>query len=83
MLEDIKKIVVIGHSLSDVDYPYFKEIIKHNLNNSELKWYISWYSADDLRRIIKFVLEMHILNSNVELFRTELHGQAWLLQHTD
>lgn len=70
LLEDIKKIVVIGHSLSDVDYPYFKEIIKHNRNSNDMKWYISWYSADDLRRIIKFVSEMNIPSFNVELFRT-------------
>jgi hypothetical protein len=69
-LEDIKKIVVIGHSLSDVDHPYFKEIIKYNIDSTELKWYFSWYSVDDLRRITRFVSVMHISNSNVELFRT-------------
>ena len=30
LLEGIKNIVIIGHSLSKVDYPYFKEIIKYN-----------------------------------------------------
>ncbi|MEA4961595.1 hypothetical protein [Lutispora sp.] len=35
-----------------------------------MKWYISWYSVDDLRRITRFVSVMHISNSNVELFRT-------------
>lgn len=69
-LEDIKNIVVIGHSLSDVDYPYFKEIIKYNRNSTDMKWYISWYSVDDLKRIIRFVTEMHIPNMNVKIFRT-------------
>ena len=62
--------MVIGHSLSDVDYPYFKEIIKYNGNSTDMKWYISWYSIDDLRRITRFVSEMHISNSNVKLFKT-------------
>lgn len=66
----IKNIVVIGHSLSDVDYPYFKEIIKYNRNSTEVKWYISWHSVDDLRRITRFLSVMRISNSNVEIFRT-------------
>jgi len=69
-LADIKKIVVIGHSLSDVDYPYFKEINNNNRNSTEMKWCISWHSVDDLRRITKFVSVMDISNSNVGLFRT-------------
>lgn len=68
-LEGIKKIVAIGHSLSKVDYPYFKEIIKYNRNSPELKWYISWYSRDDLKKISEFVAEMKIPNKNVKLFR--------------
>ena len=69
-LEDIKEIVVLGHSLSAVDYPYFEEIIKYNRKNTDIKWYISWYSADDLKRIARFISEMHIPTTNVELFRT-------------
>jgi hypothetical protein len=69
-LENIRDIVVIGHSLSDVDYPYFKEVIKFNRNSIGLKWHIGWHSADDLRRITRFLSVMNISNSNVEIFRT-------------
>ena len=69
-LRYIENVVIIGHSLSQVDYPYFKEIIKHNKNATNMKWYISWYSSGDLKRIGEFVSEMNILSSNVELFRT-------------
>ncbi|MBO1265081.1 bacteriophage abortive infection AbiH family protein [Proteiniclasticum sp. SCR006] len=68
-LEGIKNIVVIGHSLSKVDYPYFKEIIKYNTSSADLKWFISWYSSDGLRKITEFVSEMKIPNENVKLFR--------------
>ncbi len=68
-LEGIKNIVVIGHSLSKVDYPYFKEIIKYNKDSSELKWFISWYSKDGLKKITKFVSEMNIPNENIKLLR--------------
>ena len=65
----IENVVVIGHSLSQVDYPYFKEIIKHNKNATNMEWYISWYSSGDLKRIDEFVSEMNVLSSNVEFFR--------------
>lgn len=69
-LESIRDIVVVGHSLSDVDYPYFKEIIKYNKNSIELKWQISWYSPDDIRRIQRFISVMKIPSTNVSIFRT-------------
>lgn len=69
-LSEVEHVVVIGHSLSSVDYPYFKEIINHNQKSMNMKWYISWHSVDDLRKITKFVSEMNLPNSNVEVFKT-------------
>ena len=66
----MEAVVVVGHSLSSVDYPYFKEIIKYNSNNSKLRWYISWHSIDGLKKITKFVSDMNIPRSNIILFRT-------------
>jgi hypothetical protein len=68
-VEGIKNVVVIGHSLSKVDYPYFKELIKYNKDSSELQWFISWYSKDGLKKITEFVSEMNIPNENIKLFR--------------
>ena len=36
----IENIVVIGHSLSQVDYLYFKEIIKYNNRVADINWHI-------------------------------------------
>ena len=66
----IEDVVVIGHSLSQVDYPYFKEIIKYNQNSAAMNWHISWYSSGDLKGIKQFVSEMNISNSKVKIFRT-------------
>jgi len=66
----IEDVVVIGHSLSQVDYSYFKEIIKHNQNAADMNWHISWYSSGDLKRIKQFVSEMNISDSKVKIFRT-------------
>ena len=40
-LSDITEIVVLGHSFSDVDFPYFVEIKKRVSDNC--KWYVSYY----------------------------------------
>ncbi len=64
-LTDIKNIVVIGHSLSVVDYPYFKEII--NRNNNIANWFISWYSSRDSENIRAFVHNMNLCNFQISL----------------
>ncbi|ATP56489.1 hypothetical protein CPT03_08390 [Pedobacter ginsengisoli] len=68
-LNKIKKIIVIGHSLSKVDMPYFKEIIKVNENPENIDWEISYHSDWDLDRIKKFSEELNIISANVKSFR--------------
>lgn len=63
-LSDIEEVYVIGHSLSEVDYPYFKEICKR----SDAKWYIGFHSLDDMKRFLVFVETMGL--SKVTVFRT-------------
>ncbi len=46
-LKDIKEIYVLGHSLSDVDLPYFQEIIKH-IDKASVKWKVSIYNKKEL-----------------------------------
>ncbi len=47
-LTDIKNIVVIGHSLSEVDWDYFKEVAK-NVKNAN--WYFSCYNYYDFQNV--------------------------------
>ena len=67
-LKGMKEIVVIGHSLSPVDYLYFREITEENLRPNELQWKISWYSDADKDRIRKFASIMGINEKNIEMF---------------
>lgn len=67
-LNNIETIIVLGHSFSKVDYPYFEEIIKNNSNKKTLKWYISWYNIDDLIRITLFLDTFQIGAEQVILF---------------
>lgn len=48
-LVDIDEVFILGHSLSDIDMDYFDEVWK--CVSPECRWYISYYSSDDLKRI--------------------------------
>lgn len=63
-LANIKDIFVIGHSLSEVDYPYFEEICK----KTNAKWYIGYHSLDDLKRLLSFADKMNL--SEITVFRS-------------
>ncbi len=63
-LSVISEVYVIGHSLSKVDYPYFREVCKE----TDAKWYIGYHSLDDMKRLLVFVNEMGL--SKVTVFRT-------------
>lgn len=63
-LAGIKEIYVIGHSLSEVDYPYFEEVCK----KTNAKWYISYHSLDDMKRMLVFVNRMGL--EKIIVFRT-------------
>lgn len=65
-------IIVFGHSLSEVDYPYFKEILKKN--SGKAKWYIGYYNADDLKRLLRFVDQMKLDQDKVFIFRQVVKG---------
>lgn len=67
-LYNIEKIIVIGHSLSAVDYPYFEEIINSNIQKEAIVWQISYYNNEDLKRIRIFLNNMNIKSEQVTLF---------------
>lgn len=68
IMSGMEKVVTIGHSLSEVDYPYFREIARRN--NGKAEWFIGYHSYDDMARLIRFVDEMGIAVEKVTVFRT-------------
>ena len=66
-LVDIEQIMVIGHSLSNVDHPYFEEIIK---NTDNPRWYFSWHGSRSLEGSMAFIVAMNISQDRVTLFKT-------------
>ena len=63
-LTEIEKVFVIGHSLSEVDYPYFNEIVKR----CHTKWVMGYHSLDDMKRLIEIVNRLEL--DDVTIFRT-------------
>lgn len=63
-LSEVEEIYVIGHSLSEVDYPYFEEVFR----KCDAKWFIGYHTLDDMKRLIAFT--DHLGLSEVTVFRT-------------
>ena len=59
-LSVIKHIVVIGHSLYDVDWAYFDEVVKHVGENA--LWIFHYFSKEDADRINAFIAHSGIIN---------------------
>lgn len=68
-LNNISIIIVLGHSLSMVDYPYFMHIISQNGNLAKLIWYFSYYSEADIQRISSFIQKFKIDSNKVRIFK--------------
>ena len=60
---DVKRIYVYGFSFSSIDMPYLEKIIRRT--KPETHWVISWYSQDDKRRIMDFVIRYDIQNTTM------------------
>lgn len=59
-LSNIKNIVVIGHSLYDVDWAYFDEVVKRAGINAQ--WVFHYHSKEDADRINAFITHSGINN---------------------
>ncbi len=70
-LNKINRIILIGHSLSKVDMPYFEKILEVNSNPNNIEWEISFHSDANLNRINEFAQELNIDPSRIEKFRLD------------
>ena len=65
-LKEIETAVVIGHSLSPVDWDYFREI-KHKAKISH--WYVTCYGYRDLQSLKRFISAMGIHKDRITVIR--------------
>lgn len=68
-LKDIKNIVVIGHSLSEVDYDYFKKVSESVESSEDVNWYFGCHGLGDLNHLDALVSLLGLRNVNI--FRSD------------
>ena len=66
-LSDIDTIIVIGHSLSEVDMEYFEKI--RSVAHSDAKWIFSCHDSGGLKAVDAFAKMMGISADKVTVFR--------------
>lgn len=69
-LNDIDQIICIGHSYSEVDWPYFREIKRR----TNAKWICGCYGLQDLNNLEALCNELGI--GDVQVFRTDTFSTA-------
>lgn len=65
--EEVHQITVMGHSLSEVDLPYFKEIKQRAAVNAS--WNVSYYGASNMDSLKKTLLKLGIPDDQIKLFQ--------------
>lgn len=62
-LTDVDEVHIVGHSLGDVDMPYFNRI-KENIKDSAV-WFVYYYDVEDEDRFRKKILELGISKEKI------------------
>jgi hypothetical protein len=71
-IKEISRIITIGHSLSEVDWPYFAEIISRSENINTVEWYFGCHGLHDLENLEKLIQHFGINKKMVTVFRTDV-----------
>ena len=67
-LHEIKEIFVFGHSISEVDQPYFETILR-NLITLDAKWTVSYYSEDSIPELLYNLMNVGVKESNIQMVK--------------
>lgn len=67
-LKGIQRIFVLGHSLSDVDLPYFELIQK---NSPDASWLVSFYDVDEQDRLCEQLAKAGVSVKQIEFISIE------------
>lgn len=62
-LTNINEVYILGHSLSDVDLPYFHKL--QQSVNSNAKWIVTFYGEDQKQKHLDTLQKLGILPSNI------------------
>lgn len=67
-LVDVTEIRIYGHSLSEVDKPYFQEIIKR-IGTKPMKWIVSYYVDSEKTTHTSFLNSIGVKNEQIEYMK--------------
>ena len=70
-LSEINEIVVIGHSLSQVDWDYFEAVGSGLKDKNAVHWYFGCHGLRDMHNIEKLIGHLELSRSMVSIFRTD------------
>lgn len=70
-LGNIEEVISVGHSYSQVDWDYFKEIVSGVENTNGVRWYFGCYGLHDLNNLEMLLMYLGIEKSSVRVFRTD------------
>ena len=70
-LSGINEIVVIGHSLSQVDWDYFDAVCSGLKDKDTVHWHFGCHGLRDLQNIEKLIGHLKLSRSMVSIFRTD------------
>lgn len=63
-LQDVEEVIVIGHSIGDVDIPYFKEIIE-NIDSST-HWIVYYYDENERNPLEESIRKIGVTSISME-----------------
>jgi len=65
-LSTVKKIIILGHSLDEIDLPYFEEILKQT-NNA--KWEVSYYKEGEEEHHFNKLQNIGVSKEDIRMFK--------------
>lgn len=66
-LSKFKEIFIFGHSLSNIDLPYFEEIFKHS--NADAEWKVSYYNGEEGKKHFETLIKIGVKKDKISLFK--------------
>ena len=76
-LYDIEYVYILGHSMANVDLPYFKKVVECNDYPEKMHWLVSYYNEKDRDNFLQRVHRISYSGSTVEPIKL----QNFLLKH--
>jgi len=69
-LNKVRKIIIIGHSISQVDILYFKKISK-KIKKSKVAWIVTYHTKNDKKNHVRQLMRIGISKKNIQLIQVK------------